>query len=120
MSTESRGRYEDERKLAGAAKLAEERKAAANAKAILGWLTPLNARTDRLVFVLRNAANLAKTATLTRLESKRTLDALREDAASSLNAVCGLLDKGRLTQTAIDEASRAVITWLDALPSEPA
>ena len=59
-------------------------------------------------------ANLAKAATLTRLESKRTLDALREDAASSLNAVCGL------TQGAIDEASRAVIAWLNALPSEPA
>jgi hypothetical protein len=120
VSTESSRRYEDERKLAGAAKLAEERKAAANAKAILGWLTSSNARTDRLVFVLRNAANLAKAATLTRLESKRTLDALREDAASSLNAVCGLLDKGRLTEGAIDGASRAVIAWLDALPSEPA
>jgi len=120
VSPETRPRYEDERKLAGAAKLAEERKASANAKAILGWLTPSNARTDRLVFVLRNAANLAKTATLTRLESKRTLDALREDAASSLNAVCRLLDKERLTQDAIDEASHAVIAWLNALPSEPA
>ena len=40
VSTESRGKYEDERKLAGAAKMAEERKAATNAKAILGWLTP--------------------------------------------------------------------------------
>jgi hypothetical protein len=39
VSIESRGRYEDEQKLAGAAKMAEERKAA-TAKAILGWLTP--------------------------------------------------------------------------------
>ena len=48
VSTESRGKYEDERKHAGAAKMAEERKAATNAKAILSWLTPSNARTDRL------------------------------------------------------------------------
>ncbi len=33
VSIESRGRYEDERTLAGAAKMAEERKAATNAKA---------------------------------------------------------------------------------------
>ncbi len=94
VSTESRGKYEDERKLAGAVKMAEERKAATNAKAILGWLPPSNARTDRLIFVLRNAANVAKNATLTRLESRRALDMLREDAAKSLNRVCGLLDKG--------------------------
>ena len=37
-------------------KLREERKAAENAKAILGTLTPSSARTD--------AANLAKTGTL--------------------------------------------------------
>jgi hypothetical protein len=37
-------------------KLQEERKAAENAKAILGTLTPSSARTD--------AANLAKTGTL--------------------------------------------------------
>ena len=98
--------------------MAEERKAATNAKAILGWLTPSNARTDRLIFVLRHAANLAKTATLTRLESRRTLDTLREDAASSLNAACGLLDKGRLTQDAIDLAREAVAAWLNALPAE--
>ena len=43
VTTESRGKYEDERKLAGAVKMAEERKAATNAKAILGWLTPARA-----------------------------------------------------------------------------
>ena len=118
VSTESRGKYNDYRKLAGAAKMAEERKAATNAKAILGWLTPLNARSDRLIFVLRHAANLAKTATLTRLESRRTLDALREDAAKSLNRVCGLLDKGRLTEGAIDSARESVGAWLNALPAE--
>ncbi len=113
-----RGKYKDERKLAGAAKIAEERKAATNAKAILGWLTPSNARTDRLIFVLRNAANLAKAATFTRLESRRALDALREDAAKSLNRVCSLLDKGRLTEGAIDSAREAVAPWLNALPGE--
>ena len=117
VSTESRGKYEDERKLASAARMAEERKAATNAKAILGWLTSSNARTDRLIFVLRHAANLAKTAALTRLESRKALDTLREDAASSLNAVCGLLDKGRLTQDAIDSARAAVAAWLNALPA---
>ena len=63
-------------------KIEEERKAAGNAKAILGWLTPSNARTDRLIFVLREAANVATTATLTRLESKKALDALRDEAGT--------------------------------------
>ena len=97
-------------------KIEEERKAAGNAKAILGWLTPSDARTDRLIFVLRNAANVATTATLTRLESKQALDALRDEAANSLNAVCGLLDRGVLTQEVIDQANRAVSLWVDALP----
>ena len=97
-------------------KIEEERKAAGNAKAILGWLTPSNARTDRLIFVLRNAANVATTATLTRLESKKALDALRDGAANSLNAVCGLLDRGALTREVIDQANRAVSLWVDALP----
>jgi hypothetical protein len=35
MSTKSRAKYEDERKLAGAAKVAEERKVASNAKAMM-------------------------------------------------------------------------------------
>jgi hypothetical protein len=34
-------------------KLREERKAAENAKAILGTLTPSSVRTDRTIFVLR-------------------------------------------------------------------
>ncbi len=119
VSTEGRGKYEKERKLAGAAKMAEERKAASNAKAILGWLTPAHARNDRLIFVLRNAANLAKTAALTRLESNRALDALREDAASSLNELCALLDKGLLTHDAINRASRAVTEWRNGLASKP-
>ena len=97
-------------------KIEEERKAAGNAKAILGWLMPSNARTYRLIFVLRNAANVATTATLTRLESKQALDALRDEAANSLNAVCGLLDRGVLTQEVIDQANRAVSLWVDALP----
>jgi hypothetical protein len=66
--------------------------------------------------VLRNAANVATTATLTRLESKKALDALRDEAANSLNAVCGLLDRGVLTQEVIDQANRAVSLWVDALP----
>jgi hypothetical protein len=45
-------------------KLQEERKAAENAKAILGTLTPSSARTDRAIFVLRYAANFAKKGTL--------------------------------------------------------
>jgi hypothetical protein len=34
-------------------KIEEERKAAKNAKAILGALTPSSPRTDRIIFVLR-------------------------------------------------------------------
>jgi len=114
VSTEGKCKSEEERK--ASAKIADERKAAENAKAILGWLMPSNARTDRIIFVLRNAANIARTATLTRLESKRALDSLRAEATTSLNQVCSLLDRGGLTQDAIEQAAVAVATWLNALP----
>ena len=73
-------------------KLQEERKAAENAKAILGTLTPSTAGTDRAIFVLRYAANLAKRGTLARLESRYALDGVRIEAANALNAGCRLLD----------------------------
>ena len=94
VSTEGKCKSEQERKVS--AKIADERKAAENAKAILDRLMPSNARTNRIIFVLRNAANIARTATLTRLESKRTLDGMRTEAATSLNQACGLLDRGGL------------------------
>jgi hypothetical protein len=103
-------------------KIEEERKAAKNAKAVLGGLTPSSTRTDRTIFVLRYAANVAATNMLTRhLESKIALDAIRDEAAKSLNAVCSLLERRRLTQDVIDQANRAVEAWLSALPagSEP-
>ena len=106
VSTEGKCKSEEERK--ASAKIADERKAAENAKAILGWLMPSSARTDRIIFVLRNAANAARTATLTRLESKRALDSMRTEAATSLNQVCSLLDRGGLTQDAIEQADVAV------------
>ena len=114
VSTEGKCKSEEERK--ASAKIADERKAAENAKAILGWLMPSSARTDRIIFVLRNAANTARTATLARLESKRVLDSMRTEAATSLNQVCSLLDRGGLTQDAIEQADVAVATWLNALP----
>jgi len=77
VSTEGKCKSEHERK--ANAKIADERKAGENAKAILGWLKPSNARTDRIIFVLRNAANIARTATLTRLENKRALDSMRTE-----------------------------------------
>ena len=83
---------------------------------LLGWLKPFNPRTDRFIFVLRNAANIASTATLTRLEIKRALDSMRTEAAISLNEVCSLLDRGGLTQHAIDQAAVSVEAWLNALP----
>jgi hypothetical protein len=98
-------------------KLQEERKAAENAKAILGALTPSSARTDRTIFVLRYAANLAKKGTLARLERGHTLDDVRIEAATDLNEVCRLLDRGHLPQDAIDQATDAVIAWLGALTS---
>jgi hypothetical protein len=96
-------------------KLQEERKAAENARAILGTLTPSSARTNRIIFVLRYAANLAKTGTLTRLESRRALDGARIEAATALNQVCRLLDRRQLCQDAIDRARNAVVAWLEAL-----
>src|SRR5262245_30189810 len=114
VSTEGKCKSEAERK--AGAKIADERKAAENAKAILGWLMPCNARTDRIIFVPCNAANIARTATLTRLESKKALDSLRTEATTSLNQVCSLLDRGKLTQHAIDQATASVEAWLNALP----
>ena len=40
-------------------KVQEERKAAVSAKAQLGYLTPSSARTHRIIFRLRYAANVA-------------------------------------------------------------
>ena len=97
-------------------KLQEERKAAENAKAILGTLRPSSARTDHTIFILRYAANLAKTGTLTRLESRHALDGARIEAATALNEVCRLLDRGHLSQDAIDQATNAIVAWLEALP----
>jgi hypothetical protein len=114
LSTDGKCKSEDERK--ASAEIADERKAGENAKAILGWLKPSNARTDRIVFVLRNAANIATTASLSRLESKKPLDSLRTEAATSLNQLCNLLDRGSLTQDAIEQAVVSVEAWLDALP----
>ena len=98
-------------------KLQEERKAAENAKTILGTLTPSSARTDRTIFVLRYAANLAKTGTLARLESRHTLDDVRIEAATALNDVCRLLDRGHPPQDVVDQAMKAIVAWLEALPS---
>ncbi len=86
MSADSNAKVEEEDERKAARKIGDE--AAGNAKAVLDWLRPSSARTDRLVFVLRNAANVAKTATLTRVESRRVLDATRGEAARSLNAAC--------------------------------
>ena len=98
-------------------KLQEERKAAENAKAVLGTLTPSSARTDRTIFVLRYAANIAKTGTLARLESRHALDGVRIEAATALNEVCRWLDRGHLPQDVIDQATNAIVAWLEALPS---
>ena len=98
-------------------KLQEERKAAKNAQTILGTLTPSSARTDRTIFVLHYAANLAKTGTLARLESRQALDGVRIEAATALNEVCRWLDRGHLPQDAIDQATNAIVAWLEALPS---
>jgi hypothetical protein len=99
-------------------KIEEERKAARNAKAVLGGLTPSSPRTDRIIFVLRYATNLAATAALIRgLESKKALDATREEAATILNLICSLLEKRILTQDAIGRADRAIDAWLSALPA---
>ena len=94
-------------------KLQEERKAAENAKALLGTLTLSSARTDRTIFVLRYAANLAKKGTLARLESRHALDGVRIEAATALNDVCRLLDWGHV----VDQATKAIVAWLEALPS---
>ena len=115
VSTEGKCKSEDERK--ASAKIADERKAAENAEAILGWLMPSDGRTDPIIFVLRNAANIARTATFTRgLESRRALDGMRMEAATWLNQVCSLLERGGLTQDAISQTAIAVAAWLNALP----
>jgi hypothetical protein len=96
-------------------KLREERKAAEDAKAILGTLMSSSACTDRTIFVLRYAANLAKKGTLARLERRHTLDHVRIEATTALNKVCWLLDRGQRPQDAIAHAATAVVAWLEAL-----
>ena len=100
------------------AKAGEERKAAMSAKAQLRHLTPSSVRTDRIIVRLRHAANVAAAATLNRLDSERALDPIRYEAAKSLNVVCRLLNRGRLTQDAIEQANRAFAGWLNALPQQ--
>ena len=39
------------------------------------------------------------------------------EAATALNEVCRLLDRGHLPQDAIDRAMNAIVVWLEALPS---
>ena len=56
--------------------------------------------------------------TLTRLESREALDRLRHEAAHSLNTVCGLLERKRLTQEALERAGRAIEAWLNELNSQ--
>jgi hypothetical protein len=114
VSTENKCKSETERK--ASAKISDERKAGENAKAILAGLKPSSACSDRIIFVLRNAANIARTAALTRLEMRRLLDSRRVEVATSLNQICALLDRGGLTQHAIDQAAVLVEAWLNALP----
>ena len=99
----------------GNTKLGEERNAATDAKALLCGLTPETARSDRTIFVLRYAANVATTASYTRLESQLSINELRSQAAKSLNAVCGMLDRRRLDQNSIEQGKAAVQAWLDAI-----
>ena len=51
------------------------------------------------------------------LESKKALDATREEAAAILYLVFSLLKKRILTQDAIGQADRAIDAWLSALPA---
>src|SRR6516165_2810694 len=76
------------------AKAGEERKAAMSAKAQLRHLTPASARTDRIIFRLRHAANVAATATLNRLDSERAVDPTRYEAAKSLKLRMALKSAG--------------------------
>jgi hypothetical protein len=96
----------------------KEREAATDAKAVLRGLTPESAPSDRSIFVLRFAANAATRAAHLRLERRKSLNALRSQAAKSLNAVCGLLERRRVDQNSIDEGKAAVQAWLDALSQE--
>ena len=93
----------------------EERTSASDAKAVLCGLTPESAPSDRIVFVLRSAANVATRAAHLRLERRQALNELRSQAAKLLNAVCGLLERSRLDQTSIDQGKAAVQAWLNAL-----
>ena len=102
----------------GATKCKEEIEAATDAKAALGGLTPESAPSDRSIFVLRFAANVATRAAHLRLERRKALNELRSQAAKSLNAVCRLLELRRLEQNSIDAGKAAVQAWLEALLQE--
>ena len=73
----------------------EERKAAEKAQAVIRSLTPTTQRTDAIIFGLRYAASLATDANTKTVSSEAALRNIRGEAATALNGVCGLLDRGR-------------------------
>ena len=115
VTTENKPTVEHKRAVAGTAKREQEREAAINAKATLERLTPFSKRSDRIIFDLRSAANLARTA-----ESTQALNRVRAEAARSLNAVCRLLETAQLTQKALEQTRDAVSAWLTEINAERA
>ena len=108
VTTDTKAAREPGRTVTGTAKRKEEREAAIDARATLERLTPFSKRSDRIIFDLRSAANLANGTA----ESTQALNRVRAEAARSLNAVCRLLETAQLTQKALEQTRDAVSAWL--------
>jgi hypothetical protein len=89
----------------------EERKAAEDARTVIGSLAPSIPCTEAQKATLRKAAHVATTAMQPNLSSQTALGATRHDAAMALNVLSG----APLTQSTIEGASSAVEAWVGGL-----
>jgi tetrahydromethanopterin S-methyltransferase subunit F len=95
----------------------DERKAVEQARETLSALTPTTARTDAIVQDLRYASGLMARAASKGFSSEMTLNNLRGDASTALNAVTGAFDRRTITKEVIDRARQAIALVLDQLPA---
>jgi hypothetical protein len=88
--------------------IVEERKACAEAQAVIRSLVPSTPCTEAQKEILRAASHIATVAMQPHLSSQVTLNEMRHDAIMALNVLCG----APLTHNTIETAKRAVDEWL--------
>jgi hypothetical protein len=95
--------------------IADERKAAEDAKAVLSSLKPSTPRFKAQINILRVACLAATNATSPQLLSQMALVHTRDAAVNALKEVSHEWSKGTLTKEVIFGAKDAVEAWLKAL-----